>query len=88
MLSNLTNLRLSYNSFIGSVPEDLGNLTQLTLFHLHSNRISGAVPHLNVDESIWNDSSVIADCGVPSAFDDPLECDNCTMCCKFYCFLY
>jgi hypothetical protein len=27
-------------------------------------------------------SSFISDCGVPSVFDEPLVCPNCTMCCN------
>ncbi len=34
-----------------------------------------------------DDCVIHTDCGVPSAFDEALECDNCTMCCKYYCYV-
>ena len=80
-------LRLSYNSFIGNVPTELANLDNLELFQIHSNRISGTVPHITLKklpaESDFDPiSSYIADCGNPSDFEESLDCTECTMCCN------
>lgn len=83
LLSDLTYLRLSYNAFTGTAPEGLGNLTKLQLLQLQSNRITQMPNISRLDESIFNKSTFITDCGVPSAFTDPMKCDNCTMCCKY-----
>ena len=68
------------------MPTELGQLKKLELVQLHGNRISGVVPRdLNVGESLPQDektSSFITDCGLPTDFDDPLECKECTMCCN------
>ena len=46
------------------------------------------LPKLEFDEDDSTlgllDSIFVADCGVPSAFENALECDNCTMCCKYF----
>ena len=85
-LTELTHLRLSFNALVGTVPTELGQLKKLELVQLHGNRISGVVPRdLNVGESLPQDektSSFITDCGLPTDFDDPLECKECTMCCN------
>ncbi|KAK1744649.1 hypothetical protein QTG54_005182 [Skeletonema marinoi] len=83
-LSNLMYLRLSYNAFTGAVPDGLAEMKGLQLLHLQSNRITGmpTIPRLN--DNIHGLSTFVADCGVPSDFDETLECDNCTMCCKYY----
>ena len=77
LLSNLNTLRLSYNSFIGTVPLELEQLKSL---ELHGNRLSGSISLLlsNSDES-----SLVSDCGLPSIFEDSLTCEACSMCCKF-----
>ena len=78
-LSNLTHLRLSHNSLIGTIPQ-MRELKLLELVHFHSNRFEGSVPTLTHD---WhNASSFVTDCGLPTQFDDPLECLDCTMCCN------
>ncbi len=85
LLSNLTYLRLSYNAFTGSAPEDLIYLKKLQLLQLQSNRITG-MPHVNVpklDSRIFKASTFVADCGAPFAFEDPMGCENCTMCCEY-----
>jgi len=80
-LTELTYLRLSFNAFIGTVPTELGQLKKLELVQLHGNRISGVVPQdMNVKGQ--EDSSFITDCGVPTDFDEPLLCTECTMCCN------
>ena len=80
-LSKLTDLRISYNAFTGAAPKELEQLHNLERVQLHSNRITGTIPLLQV--SNVSKSSFISDCGVPSAFEEPLECERCTMCCKF-----
>jgi len=35
-----------------------------------------------LDKSEYNESTFVSDCGVPSAFDETPECENCTMCCN------
>eukprot|EP00956_Cyclotella_meneghiniana_P030007 scaffold74539_cov65-Cyclotella_meneghiniana.AAC.3 len=82
LLSNLTYLRLSYNAFTGAAPEGLGMMIGLQLLQLQSNWITDmpSIPILN--RSTYGKSSFVADCGVPSAFDEALKCDNCTMCCE------
>jgi len=49
---------------------------------LQSNRITeiASMPRLNSD--IYHEATFIADCGVPSAFDEAVVCKNCTMCCE------
>eukprot|EP00985_Skeletonema_marinoi_P021635 scaffold13377_cov117-Skeletonema_marinoi.AAC.6 len=81
-LSNLIYLRLSYNAFTGTVPEGLAEMKGLQLLQLQSNRITKmpTIPRLN--DFIHGQSTFVTDCGVPSAFDEALECDNCTMCCN------
>ena len=80
MLSNLEKLRISYNAFTGEIPETLVHLQELGLVHLHGNRLIGDMPKLT---SKWIDESCfIADCGVPSDFEEPLSCPECTMCCN------
>jgi len=82
LLSNLTYLRLSYNAFTGA-PEDLVNLSNLELLQLQSNRITKMPIISQINESKFNESAFITDCGVPSAFEEALKCENCTMCCKY-----
>eukprot|EP00985_Skeletonema_marinoi_P017244 scaffold9375_cov73-Skeletonema_marinoi.AAC.1 len=54
----------------------------LQLLQLQSNRITKmpTIPRLN--DNIHGQSTFVTDCGVPSNFDEALECDNCTMCCN------
>ena len=82
LLSNLTYLRLSYNAFTGKAPDTLTKLTQLQLLQLQSNRITEMPNIPQVDESVYKNSTFVTDCGVPSAFDEAMECENCTMCCE------
>ena len=35
-----------------------------------------------LDDSIYSKSTFVTDCGVPSAFEEAMECDSCTMCCE------
>jgi hypothetical protein len=83
-LSNLTYLRLSYNAFTGTAPEGLGEMKGLQLLQLQSNRITEMPIIQRLDNSIHGQSTFVTDCGVPSAFDEALECENCTICCKYY----
>ncbi|KAL7522270.1 hypothetical protein ACHAWX_006963, partial [Stephanocyclus meneghinianus] len=80
LLSNLTSLRLSFNQFSGTVPVQLANLINLELAQLHSNWLTGEI-HLN-SQFMKDPSSFTADCGVPSDFDKPIICRNCTICCN------
>eukprot|EP00984_Skeletonema_dohrnii_P029512 scaffold20215_cov147-Skeletonema_dohrnii-CCMP3373.AAC.1 len=79
-LSELTYLRLSYNAFTGTAPEDLGKLSKLQLLQLQSNRITEMPNMAHLDKSKYNKSAFVTDCGVPSAFDEAPECEDCTMC--------
>jgi len=81
-LSKLTYLRLCYNEFTGQLPSQLGDLQHIELLQLHDNRFKGIVPSIKLEKTRFNESSFIADCGVPSVFDAPLICLDCTMCCK------
>ncbi len=85
LLSNLTYLRLSYNAFTGAAPKGLGEIENLELLQLQSNRITEIPNTTRLDNSFYNESSFVTDCGVPSAFEEALQCDNCTMCCKYSC---
>ena len=82
-LSKLVYLRLSYNAFTGAAPDELGEMTQLQLLQLQSNRIT-ELPNLSsLTGDTYKEATFITDCGVPSAFEEPLECKNCTMCCEY-----
>mmetsp|Transcript_11263 Transcript_11263/g.23652 ORF Transcript_11263/g.23652 Transcript_11263/m.23652 type:complete len:950 (-) Transcript_11263:56-2905(-) len=81
-LSKLKYLRLCYNEFTGQLPSHLGKLQHFQLLHLHDNRFVGTVPSVKLELRGFNESSFISDCGVPSIFDDPLICHDCTMCCN------
>jgi len=80
MLSNLNRLRLNYNSFVGTAPDEWSNLQKLKLIQIQGNRISGTIPELNL--TFLDPSSYISDCGNPSNFENSTECTECTMCCK------
>ena len=71
---------LSYNQFSGAVPVQLGDLTNLELAQFHSNWLTGDIHHSS--HLMKDPSSFSSDCGVPSAFDKPANCTNCTMCCN------
>eukprot|EP00985_Skeletonema_marinoi_P001301 scaffold517_cov140-Skeletonema_marinoi.AAC.14 len=79
---DLSHMISSYNAFTGTVPEGLAEMKGLQLLQLQSNRITKmpTIPRLN--DHIHGHSTFVADCGVPSAFNEALECDNCTMCCN------
>ncbi|KAL7552708.1 hypothetical protein ACHAWF_015942 [Thalassiosira exigua] len=79
-LSRLKIFRLAYNEFIDTVPTELGLLNHLELVQLQSNRLTGTMPALNA--TFDGDYSYITDCGVPSAFETPFWCEDCTMCCN------
>ena len=83
-LSKLVYLRLSYNAFTGAAPECLAEMKGLKLLQLQSNRITKLPNIPQLDESIYNKSTFVTDCGVPSAFDEALKCEHCTMCCKYH----
>ena len=61
-------------------------MENLELIHLHGNRLSGEVPKdLHLSNSLPQEditSSFITDCGLPTDFDEPLLCEECTMCCN------
>ena len=84
LLSNLINLRLSYNEFTGN-GTNFGTLQRLKLIHLHGNRLSGIIPKMYLDFEVEEDVAnyaFISDCGQPSDFNPSLVCTECTMCCK------
>jgi Leucine-rich repeat (LRR) protein len=81
-LSKLEYLRLSYNAFTGAAPDGLGDMKELQLLQLQSNRITKMPKITRLNDSLYNRSTFITDCGVPSAFDQALNCTNCTMCCE------
>jgi len=64
------------------VPESLTELTKLQLLQLQSNRITEVSNIPQLGESDYFYSTFVSDCGEPSALDEALECDNCTMCCN------
>ena len=45
-------------------------------------RYDGSEVEPNALEDAFDKAMFIADCGSPSAFDEPVDCPNCTMCCK------
>ena len=61
-------------------------MENLELIQLHGNRLSGEVPQdLRLSKSLPQEditSSFITDCGLPTDFDEPLLCEECTMCCN------
>lgn len=76
-LKNLQKLRLSYNKFTGALPSEFKLLQNLHIVQLQANRLTGELvlaSHLMLDSS-----SFISDCGVPTDFEDPLLCSNCTV---------
>ena len=81
LLSHLVYLKLSYNSFVGVIPLELGNLETLELLHLQGNRMEGEIvlPDL---EQLYEESSFITDCGSPAYYEMPIVCKGCTICCN------
>ena len=47
-------LNLSYNELTGSIPSEIGNLTNLTILYLSNNQLTGSIPseicNLNIGE--------------------------------------
>ncbi|OAD22816.1 putative leucine rich repeat protein, partial [Candidatus Thiomargarita nelsonii] len=41
---HISELNLSSNKLTGSIPSELGNLTQLTVLYLYSNKLTGSIP--------------------------------------------
>ena len=62
----------------------MGELENLQLIQLHGNRITKIPDVPKLENSIFEMSAFVTDCGVPSVFDEPLECENCTMCCESF----
>jgi hypothetical protein len=62
------------------VPVQLADLTNLELAQFHSNWLTGDIYHSG--HRMKDPSSFTSDCGVPSAFDSPAHCPNCTICCN------
>jgi hypothetical protein len=60
-------------------------MKRLQLLQLQSNRITGMPVVPRIDDSIHGESTFVTDCGVPSDFDEALDCKNCTMCCECFC---
>ena len=81
-MASLKQLLLKYNAFDGNVPRELDQLHQLELVQLQGNRIQGNL-NMSVTNMKYKNSSFVSDCGSPSAFESPVECNNCTMCCEF-----
>merc|ERR1711957_284404 len=79
-MGRLTQLKLSYNAFIGTIPTEIANLKRLELLHLHSNRIEGNIVLTDLQQG-YGESSFITDCGSPAIYD-PVDCTGCTMCCN------
>ena len=48
-IENTTELDLGYNQLTGSIPPEIGNLTNLESLHLNNNQLTGMIP-----ESICN----------------------------------
>ena len=40
----VTSVSLTQRNLVGTLPDELGNLTSLTILHLNGNRLSGAIP--------------------------------------------
>merc|ERR1712194_723323 len=81
-LIHLKYLRLSYNTLKGKVPIELQNLIKLNFIQLNGNRLSGTIPPITDINLRPGESSFVADCGVPSTYEDPLACADCTICCN------
>jgi hypothetical protein len=62
------------------VPVQLADLTNLELAQFHGNWLNGDIHHGS--HLLKDPSSFTSDCGMPSAFDKPTTCKNCTMCCN------
>jgi Leucine rich repeat len=81
-LTNLKTLRLSYNSLTG-IPPTFENLKNLSLLHIHGNRISGDDSHiLIVGDTSIEGPQFISDCGSPTDSEGPFKCTNCDICCN------
>ena len=82
-LTNLKHLRLSHNTFIGTITTEIQNLHLLELVHLHGNWLEGNVPALELKLKKNDSSLFITDCGLPTDLDATLACTDCTMCCEY-----
>ena len=58
----------------------------LDLLRLHGNNKLTGVVEIAASDDLFGPSSFVADCGKPSMFEEPIICENCTMCCKFLVF--
>ncbi|KAL7577641.1 hypothetical protein ACA910_015158 [Epithemia clementina (nom. ined.)] len=75
-------LQIHANLFTGTVPEAVGNYTNMTVFTLHRTNVTGVMPDSVCDLllSAGNGgtlTSLIADCEIP---DPDIICDCCTDC--------
>ena len=81
-MKSLQYLRLSYNRFT-KLPEEMNQLKNLLLLHLHGNRLTGDDSNIKVLVDPNNDRyDFISDCGDPQDAASPFVCEGCDMCCN------
>lgn len=79
-LKKLEILALSNNELKGSIPLDLiVSLPSIDSLYLHNNKLSGKAPLLKKNKKM---KAYYADCGFPSLFGEPVDCQDCDICCN------
>ena len=86
-LTNLVELDLCYNELVGEIPIGFKKITKnLERLLLQGNRLNGTIEGLQIQEDYKSDkqhaSKFVADCGYPSELNEPIKCEECTMCCN------
>jgi Leucine-rich repeat (LRR) protein len=59
-IKNTTVLSLGYNELTGSIPTEIGNLTNLRYLHLDRNQLTGEIPESICDlDNIWSNPNPV-----------------------------
>ena len=83
--SRITHFDVSINHIHGTVPSELGQLSQLHKVQVHGTDLTGTIPE-NICELRGGRNegliSFVADCAPDSSGFMKIECQCCTVCCE------